>query len=113
MMTLSFVSVIGSEAETTETKDSPLYRIRTEKAIGEKVSSLVENLKTKFLGERVFWVPLIQKFPAGTVREIQSIGSEGGKGCMTCWATCQIEISQCLIRTCTPLCVVTIRPNCP
>jgi hypothetical protein len=39
-----------------ERKESPLYRIRAVTAIGEKVDRIVDNIKTKFLGERIFFL---------------------------------------------------------
>jgi hypothetical protein len=65
MMTTSIVSVAGSEA-SNEKKESPLYRIRTKSAIRERVDTIVENIKTKFLGERIFLIPMI--FERGFLR---------------------------------------------
>lgn len=61
IMITSIGSVMGSETETTETKESPLYKIRTKSAITEKVGILIENIKTRFLSEeRIVFVPLIE-----------------------------------------------------
>jgi hypothetical protein len=61
MMTVSIVSVVGSEI-TTETKESPLWRIRTRQAIREKIGRIMENIHASFLGEnRVFFVPSLYR----------------------------------------------------
>jgi hypothetical protein len=59
MLTLSIVTVVGSETSTAENKESPLYRIRTNRAISERVESIVKGIYTNFLGEnRVFFIPM-------------------------------------------------------
>jgi hypothetical protein len=110
IITVSAITAIGLKTDADENKESPLYKIRTQKAISEKINSLVDSIKTKFLGERVFWVPLIQRFPVGTITPPPSIGSEGGKGCLTCFFTCGLEATDCGYT-----CVVcqTIRLFCP
>ena len=57
LVTMSFVSVIGSSIEEKEAKESPLYKIRTKRSIGERIGSIIENIKTKFLGDRMFYFP--------------------------------------------------------
>jgi hypothetical protein len=54
---ISFVS--SAETNTnSEKKESPLYGIRTRKAIGEKFVNILEDIKTKFLsGKRMFFLP--------------------------------------------------------
>ena len=55
---ISFASAINSNITTNvENKESPLYRLRTRLAIGEKISQIFENIKTSFLGERIFFIP--------------------------------------------------------
>ena len=56
LVTIPLVSAINQEVNI-EKKDSPLYRIRTRLAINEKISNIVENIKTKFLCERIFFLP--------------------------------------------------------
>ena len=36
-------------------KNSPLYSIRIKRAISEKIDRILENIKTRFLGERIFF----------------------------------------------------------
>ena len=54
LVTISFAAAVSSEKRTGE-KESPLYRIRTSKALGEKLANILENIRTKFLGERIFY----------------------------------------------------------
>ena len=56
LVALPFVSAVTQNTDV-EKKDSPLYRIRTRFAINEKISNIVEKIKTKFLGERMFFLP--------------------------------------------------------
>ena len=56
LVTISLASAINSNNENLE-KDSPLYKIRTKRAIGEKISKLIDNIKTKFIGERIMFLP--------------------------------------------------------
>jgi hypothetical protein len=57
-------------------KESPLYRIRTRRAITEKLSNIVENVKTKFLSERLFVLPgtLIKDFLRLSISRLPSLG---------------------------------------
>jgi len=56
MVSISFVS--SAEVNTdVEKKESPLYRIRTKREIREKLGFILENIKTRFLGERAFFLP--------------------------------------------------------
>ena len=55
LVTISFASAIETN---TEQKESPLYKLRTRRAIGEKINTIIENKKTRFLGDRTFFIPL-------------------------------------------------------
>ena len=56
LVSISFVS--SAEVNTnTEKKESPLYEIRTRRAISEKIGEIVENIRTKLFGERMFFHP--------------------------------------------------------
>ena len=57
LLTISFATAINTN-NNSENKESPLYRIRAKNALGSKVSQIIENIKTKFLGERLFYVPI-------------------------------------------------------
>lgn len=55
LVAISLTSVIGSNTvKPVEKKDSPLFGIRTRRATGDRL----ENIKTRFIGERVFFLPL-------------------------------------------------------
>jgi hypothetical protein len=56
LVAISYAAAINTT--NTEKKDSPLYRIRTKRAITEKISEIIENIKTRFLGNRIFFLPL-------------------------------------------------------
>ncbi|MDH7517954.1 MAG: hypothetical protein QHH19_06390, partial [Candidatus Thermoplasmatota archaeon] len=59
LVTISFATAVTSNTNTTNSKkkESPLFKIRTELAIGEKLQNLKETIKAKFLGERLFFLP--------------------------------------------------------
>ena len=56
LVAISFASAVGTNTSDAEKKESPLYGIRTKRAIGEKIGNILENIKTKFLGERMFFL---------------------------------------------------------
>ena len=54
---ISFSTIVSSMSDNdVKIKDSPLYMIRTNNAIGKKLSQIFENIKTKFLGESMFFI---------------------------------------------------------
>ena len=56
LVAISFASAINTTTPVKK-KESPLYGIRTRRAIGERLGKIIEHIKTKFLGERVFFLP--------------------------------------------------------
>jgi hypothetical protein len=56
IVTISYASAFDSKT-SIEKNESPLYRVRAKIAIGEKINTVLENIKTKFLGERIFFIP--------------------------------------------------------
>jgi hypothetical protein len=60
LVAVSFSTVVSSKPE--EQRESPLFGIRTNRAITEKITNIVENIRTKFLGERIFFIPFIDGF---------------------------------------------------
>jgi len=56
LVAISFSTVVSSNTTTDEKRESPLFRVRTRKAIGERLQELKENIKTKFIGDRVFFL---------------------------------------------------------
>jgi hypothetical protein len=57
LVTISFASAVTTNTQNTR-KESPLYNIRTKLAIGERIQNLKETIKAKFVGERLFFLPL-------------------------------------------------------
>ena len=57
LVAISYATAINTTTNN-EKKESPLYRIRTRRAITEKIGNIIEKVKTKFLGDRIFFVPL-------------------------------------------------------
>jgi len=57
LVSISFVSsaVVNTDAEE---KESPLYGIRSKQVISEKISSIINNIKSRFIGNRIFFLPL-------------------------------------------------------
>ena len=58
LISISLVSAINAN-NSEETKESPLFRIRAENAIGQKIERIFEQIKSKFLGERIFFIPFL------------------------------------------------------
>ena len=54
LVTVSLTTVVSSN-KSEDTKESPLYKIRTKQAIKEKIGNLLHQIKTKFFGDRVFF----------------------------------------------------------
>ena len=58
LITISFTSTVSSNTETNDDKkESPLYKIRTNRAIGKNLGMIIDYIKTKFFGERIFFLP--------------------------------------------------------
>ncbi|HEY0087970.1 MAG TPA: hypothetical protein VGB37_03955 [Candidatus Lokiarchaeia archaeon] len=58
LVTISFASAINTEnLNEVKNKESPLFKIRTRSAIGEKIGHIIKNIKAKFIGERIFFLP--------------------------------------------------------
>ena len=55
LITISFASSTEINRDA-DRKESPLFRIRTRRAIAEKISEIVESIRTRFLGERMFFL---------------------------------------------------------
>jgi hypothetical protein len=55
LVTISFASAVETNQTNIDKKESPLYGIRTRRAISEKIVNIIENIKTKFFGERLFY----------------------------------------------------------
>ena len=56
LVTISYASVISAN-DTVERKESPLYKIRTIKAIGERLEDIREIIKSRFIEDKIFFLP--------------------------------------------------------
>ena len=56
IIAISYASAINTTT-VIESKESPLFGIRTRRAIKERIGDVLENIKTKYIGERVFFLP--------------------------------------------------------
>ena len=56
LISISYASALNSKTNI-EKKESPLFRVRTRIAIDEKITDILNNIKTKFIGERLFFKP--------------------------------------------------------
>jgi len=60
MLVIISLSTAVSTETNTQTKESPLYKIRTKEAIKAKIETLKVNIKTKFISEdRIFFAPIL------------------------------------------------------
>jgi len=57
VIAVSYATAVNTNTANTERKESPLFHIRTRRAITEKITTILENIRTKFLGERMFFLP--------------------------------------------------------
>ena len=57
LVAISYATVASTETSEIDSQESPLYSIRVRRAIGEKIINMIENVKTGFLGERIFFLP--------------------------------------------------------
>lgn len=53
LVAISFATAVSSNTTTTKGRESPLYKIRTNRAIKEKIGEIISNYK----GERLFYLP--------------------------------------------------------
>jgi hypothetical protein len=54
LITISFTTIVSSNS-TTEKKDSPLFEIRTRRAIGKKIGDILDNINFNLLESRIFF----------------------------------------------------------
>ncbi len=57
LLAITFASTVSSNTSKPIRKESPLFGIRTRQAIKEKIGDIIENIKTKYIGERAFFLP--------------------------------------------------------
>jgi len=56
LVAISFASAVSSNS-TDEKRESPLFRVRTRRAIGERVDELRQIIRSRFVGDRLFFLP--------------------------------------------------------
>jgi hypothetical protein len=56
LVMISYASAINTKTNI-EKKESPLFQVRVRTAIGEKMIDILNDIKTKFLGERLYFKP--------------------------------------------------------
>ena len=56
LLAISMASAVNATIPIKK-KESPLFGIRTRRAIKEGIGQIIENIKTKYIGERVFFLP--------------------------------------------------------
>lgn len=56
LLAISLASAVNTSTPVKK-KESPLFGIRTRQAIKERIGDIIENIKTKYIGERVFFLP--------------------------------------------------------
>jgi hypothetical protein len=84
---ISFATAINPDATTHQKKmESPLFKIRTRHALGEKLKEILKNLIIKFFGERRFFLPFqwLKDREHHSIRELLQQKTEGyscGIGC--------------------------------
>jgi len=69
LVAISFASAVSTQTANTTKKESPLFRIRTRRAIGERLGELKDNIKAKFIGERVFFLPFLRSVQNLSMRQ--------------------------------------------
>ena len=58
MVAISYATAVNTT--NTEKKESPLYRIRASLSGGRNLLNILENIKTRFLGGRMFFIPRLR-----------------------------------------------------
>jgi len=87
LIAISFASAVSSNnAKTNNKKESPLFGIRTRRAIVEKLGKIIENIKTKFIGDRLFFLPFLRSLQHLSIRQRLAEKTSMGwaNGCFTC-----------------------------
>ena len=105
LVVISFTSVVGYNTSKPIKKESPLFGIRGRRAIYEKIGDILENIKTRYIGERLFFLPFKcfkdkgKLYPRNFLKDPQSILCNWtdlcdwteGEGCTTMPSFCYCE----------------------
>jgi len=70
--TISFASATNTSDTDVGRKESPLYGLRTKRAVSEKITDIIENIRTRFLGNRMFFLP-VQRIQFTTIYSLLGI----------------------------------------
>lgn len=98
LVAISYASAVSYNITSDEQRESPLFRIRTRKAIGERLDELKEKLKARFIGERVFFLPfqwLMNRDDLSLREGLDTIKCTGNSG----W-TCDSGVLTCYGSSC-------------
>jgi hypothetical protein len=110
LMIISFSSAVSSSTEV-ERKESTLYGLRPRRAVGEKISNIIENIKAKFLGERVFWIPITFRNKESRTYIRESTIYDTGK-CLTCYVCDSLYLETYCGKTCVSGITCDWSPRC-
>jgi hypothetical protein len=101
LVTLSFASAINTNTANTKKKESPLYRLRTTRAISEKLNTIIKNIKTRFIGKRLFCLP-VKLFENGINYAVLYYSCTGctDSTCQRTWQSCCTTDHPCTTKTC-------------
>jgi hypothetical protein len=75
MLGISLTTTVSSNT-SSEKKDSPLYRIKTRLINGEKIGKIIEDIKTKFIGGKLYFIPSVLRSFSQTLSYLDSFGKE-------------------------------------
>ena len=94
LVAISYATAVNTNTTSKETKESPLYNIRNRRAIGSKIYNIIDNIKTKFLGNRIFFLPIRSLGNRIRVKLSDTLA-------YTCEEYCTEDISWCAPKICT------------
>jgi hypothetical protein len=86
LVAISFATAVNSNT-IVDKKETPLFKIRTNRAIKEK---LIENIKTKYIGDRLFFLPALSE-KTSSVRDMIVFKTQGYTYCDFSFCYCTIK----------------------
>jgi len=106
ILTVTMASAINTADTKNEKEESPLYGIRTNRAISEKI----QNLKTKFFGNRLFFLPFqLIKNNINLRDRLQEKTQKGDFTCSSIPSSCKIctlDSTTCILCTFVVVCPI-------
>lgn len=96
LVAISFASAVSTQTANTTKKESPLFGVRTRRAIGDRLKELKENIKAKYVCERLVFLPFLARGQSLSIRHRlgekitcgPTICSSGGATCPGYMQTC-------------------------